>query len=85
LATRLRRLRRSPPLPVANINRGLDYGALTALLGLVYTGGVVAVGGVFRIVSHESNNLAVAASTLAVAALFRPVRTRMQGSIDRRF
>ena len=68
------------------INRTLVYGTLTALLALVYLGGVVGLGGALRsLTGQQSNNLAVAASTLAVAALFRPVRARLQSFIDRRF
>lgn len=68
------------------INRTLVYGTLTMLLALVYMGGVVGLGGLVRDVSGgTSNNLVVAASTLAVAALFRPARERIQSFIDRRF
>jgi hypothetical protein len=68
------------------INRTLVYGALTAVLAVVYVVGVVGVGGILRQVGgQESNSLAVAASTLAVAALFRPARGRVQAFIDRRF
>jgi len=69
------------------INRTLVYGSLTVVLTLVYIGGVVGVGGLVREVTSgsRSNNLVVAASTLAVAALFRPARDRVQGFIDRRF
>jgi len=68
------------------INRALVYGALTAVLALVYVAGVVGVGGRLREVGgQESNSFAVAASTLAVAALFRPARGRLQAFIDRRF
>jgi hypothetical protein len=68
------------------INRTLVYGALTAVLAVVYVVGVVGVGGILREVGgQESNSLAVAASTLAVAALFRPARARIQSFIDRRF
>ena len=68
------------------INRALVYGALTVVLALVYVAGVVGVGGRLRAVGgQESNSFAVAASTLAVAALFRPARGRLQALIDRRF
>jgi hypothetical protein len=68
------------------IDRSLVYGVLTAVLALVYVGGIVGVGGVVRaITGQERNNLVVAASTLAVAGLFRPARTRTQAFIDRRF
>ena len=66
------------------INRALVYGALTILLGLVYAGSVVALGGLVRPLAG-SNDLAVAGSTLAVAALFSPARGRIQGLVDRRF
>jgi hypothetical protein len=68
------------------IHRTLVYGGLTALLALVYLGGVVGVGGLVRgLTGQERNNLVVAASTLAVAGLFRPARSRIQRFIDRRF
>jgi hypothetical protein len=68
------------------INRALVYGTLTATLGLVYAAGVIGGGGLLRDVSGGgSNSFVVAASTLAVAALFRPARGRIQGFIDRRF
>jgi hypothetical protein len=68
------------------INRTLVYGALTAMLALVYVGGVVGVGGRLReVTGEERNNLVVAGSTLAVAALFHPARARIQSFIDRRF
>jgi hypothetical protein len=66
------------------INRTLVYGLLTAILGLVYAGGVFIVGQLLNPAGGESG-LAVAASTLAVAALFRPLRRRVQTAVDRRF
>jgi hypothetical protein len=68
------------------INRTLVYGALTAVLALIYLVGVVGVGGLVReLTGQEKNNLVVAASTLAVAAAFRPARSRVQAFIDQRF
>ncbi len=68
------------------INRALVYGAVSGLLALVYVGGVFGVGGVLRsLTGQQSSNLVVAGSTLAIAALFRPVRARTQAFIDRRF
>jgi hypothetical protein len=68
------------------INRTLVYGLLTAVLAAVYLGGVVGLGSLARSLSDQANNsLVIAASTLAVAALFRPARRRIQGFIDRRF
>jgi hypothetical protein len=66
------------------INRALVYGSLTALLVGAYVGLVFALGGLLDPVTRDSD-LAVAASTLAVAALVRPLRLRLQGFIDRRF
>jgi hypothetical protein len=62
------------------INRTLVYGALTVLLAAVYVGLVVGLGTLIG-----ENTIVVAASTLLVAALFRPARRRVQGLIDRRF
>lgn len=68
------------------INRTLVYGALTALLVGVYIGGAVGLGALARsITGQENNSLVIAASTLAVAALFGPARRRIQEFIDRRF
>ena len=67
------------------INRTLVYGALTALLVLVYFGGVAALQLVLRPLTGGESQLAVVASTLAIAALFNPLRRRTQRFIDRRF
>ena len=65
------------------INRTLVYGVLTALLAAAYLGLVVVLQGL--IPGAGNSDLTIAGSTLAVAALFRPLRARVQGFIDRRF
>jgi hypothetical protein len=67
------------------INRTLVYGALTMLLALVYFGGVTATQAIFRALTGSDSQLAVVVSTLAIAALFQPLRRRIQAFIDRRF
>jgi hypothetical protein len=66
------------------ISRTLVYGLLTALLAGVYVTGVFIVGRLLNPATGDSA-LAVAASTLAVAALFQPLRRRIQRLVDRRF
>jgi hypothetical protein len=66
------------------INRALVYGALTGILGSAYLGTVVVVQSALQPFTRDSD-VAVAASTLAMAALFRPLRSRVQSFIDRRF
>jgi hypothetical protein len=67
------------------INRTLVYGALTISLALVYVGGVVSLQHAFRALTGSESQLAVVASTLAIAALFFPLRRRVQGLVDRLF
>ena len=67
------------------INRVLVYGSLTATLALVYVGGVVGLQAAFRVLTGQGSSLAVVASTLLIAALFNPLRRRVQGFVDRRF
>jgi hypothetical protein len=66
------------------ISRTLVYGGLTAILALVYVGDVLLFQLLLRPVAPQGN-VAVAASTLLVAALFQPIRRRMQAVVDRRF
>jgi hypothetical protein len=69
------------------INRTLVYGSLTAMLIAVYLGGVAAAQTIFRLLvgQEEPPQLAIVASTLVIAALFNPLRRRVQEFIDRRF
>ena len=69
------------------INRTLVYGSLTTLLALVYFGGVTLTQAIFRVLTGQERQpqLAVVISTLVIAALFNPLRRRIQGFIDRRF
>jgi hypothetical protein len=67
------------------INRTLVYGLLSATLGLGYAGVVLILGQLFGGISAEPPSWAIAAATLTVAALFRPVRRRIQQGVDRRF
>jgi hypothetical protein len=69
------------------INRTLVYGSLTAMLVAIYFGGVAMMQALFRAFTgqEEQPQLAVVVSTLAIAALFNPLRKRIQSFIDRRF
>jgi hypothetical protein len=67
------------------INRTLVYGSLTAVLALVYFGSVTGTQSIFRAITGQQSTLAVVASTLVLAALFNPLRRRIQSFIDRRF
>lgn len=67
------------------INRTLVYGILTGTLALVYLGGIALLQGIFRSLTGQGDQLAIVATTLAIAALFNPLRRRIQAVIDRRF
>jgi hypothetical protein len=67
------------------INRTLVYGLLTATLVALYLGVIVVLQSFFVILIGEKSTLAVVASTLLIAALFSPLRRRIQSFIDRRF
>jgi len=69
------------------INRTLVYGSLTGILALVYFGSVTATQAIIRALTGQEQQpqLAVVVSTLVIAALFNPLRRRIQSFIDRRF
>jgi len=67
------------------INRTLVYGSLTALLALLYFGLIFVLQTLFQGLFHQNNAVAIVVSTLAIAALFQPLRHRIQRFIDRRF
>ena len=67
------------------INRTLVYGSLTVTLVALYFGGIVLLQRMFVLLTGQQSTLAVVASTLLIAALFTPLRLRIQAFIDRRF
>jgi hypothetical protein len=67
------------------INRTLVYGTLTATLALIYVGCVVVMQYAFRVLTGQETQLAIVASTLVIAAMFGPLRRRVQAFVDRRF
>jgi hypothetical protein len=67
------------------INRTLVYGSLSAILVALYFGVIVVLQRVFVLLTGQQSTLAVVASTLLIAALFTPLRRRIQSFIDRRF
>jgi len=67
------------------INRALVYVSLTATLVALYLGGIVLLQRLFVLLTGQRSTLAVVASTLLIAALFSPLRRRIQSFIDRSF
>jgi hypothetical protein len=67
------------------INRTLVYGILTTLLAIIYFGLIFGLQYLLHGLTRETNNVVIVASTLAIAALFQPLRRRIQKLIDRRF
>jgi hypothetical protein len=67
------------------IRRTLIYTTLTAVLGLVYLGIVTLLQALFTSASGQSSSLSVVLSTLVIAAIFNPLRMRIQNLVDRRF
>jgi hypothetical protein len=67
------------------IRRTLQYSLLTGLLALVYFGGIMLLQSIFRALTGEDSQFAIVISTLGIAALFSPLRLRVQEFIDRRF
>jgi hypothetical protein len=67
------------------INRALVYTSLSVTLAAIYIGSVIGLQTLFRLVAGTSSSLAIALSTLAIAALFGPLRRRTQSIVDRRF
>jgi hypothetical protein len=67
------------------INKALVYGLLTGLLAAVYAGLILGLQALVRGLTNQDSNVAIVISTLAIAALFQPLRRLLQNFIDRRF
>ncbi len=67
------------------IRRTLIYSVLTAILALFYFGAVIVLQQLFHVITGAGDDLAIIVSTLVLAALFNPLRRRVQDAIDHRF
>lgn len=67
------------------ISRALAYSILTLTLAALYVGSVIVLQALSRAITGQSSDIAIAVSTLVIAALFRPLRGRVQTAVDRRF
>lgn len=66
------------------IRRTLVYAILSGIIAAIYFGGIIVAQQVFRIITGQTSDLAIVVSTLLIAALFTPIRMRVQDVIDRR-
>ena len=67
------------------INRTLVYALLSGILAFIYVGLIIALQALLRGIINQTNDVAIVVSTLAIAALFQPLRQRIQRIVDRRF
>jgi hypothetical protein len=67
------------------VRKTMVYGLLTAFLALVFFGGITLLQALFSKFSNQQSEISIVISTLAIAALFNPLRRRFQNGIDRRF